>query len=652
MKSTRMQQLLRRSWLVGALLGLLSGPALAQTNLVADEFDWNGIPMWGFAADIGQPCGDPNSWAPGPPIEVNQADGLTINLRNCLAEPVSIVIPGQALKGTPQVNAGRVTAFTDEAAPYDGVTAATVSYTWSPAELKTGTYLYLSGSHPAKQVHMGLYGPVVVNFAPGFAYDGVPYDRDIVVLYSEVDPELHATAAAAQPLNFRPSYFMINGDAFGSSILTKETPAPLNTRVLLRFVNAGLKSYVPTLLGEDLDFIAEDGNLYPHVRRSYSAFLGAGKTMDAIWVPNTVDRHALYDRRLYMSENGDPTGGIRAYLDSADVALPIAVAGPPPPVQAVWNGAVPNSVDLDGTQSLLADGTTSCEVAGTCAYEWTLVGFPAGASQDLLTGELTGTPQLAFGAEDAANPGAYLVFPGAYTLQLVVTDGGITSSPDTVTVLTNLPPVAVAGVDSPVVDTGAVVQLYGGNHCSEGDPALGCSSDGDCNASSTDVCVFGSSDPNGDAITYSWSVNSIFLSTDPNPTFTTGGTGDYVAALTVSDFEISDDASVTVTAVVHVNQPPDAVNDFYEIAWKTVDNPLNVLQNDSDPDGSLVQSSLTIVTEPIAGSIAAVVESIPDHFIIEYTPKPGFKGTDFLTYSICDNEASCSEAEVLINVVK
>ena len=37
---------------------------------------------------------------------------------------------------------------------------------------------------------------------------------------------------------------------------------------------------------------------------------------------------------------------------------------------------------------------------------------------------------------------------------------------------------------------------------------------------------------------------------------------------------------------------------------------------------------------------------------ILYTPKNGFKGTDFFTYSICDNLGECSEAEVLVNVVK
>lgn len=657
MKSTSTRQLLRRSALVVALLGLLAGTASAQTNdLVADEFTWNGIPMWGFMDDSAGTyvCGAGGAWTHGPTIEVNQADGLTINLRNCLAEPVSIVIPGQLMRGTPvrDIATGRVTSFTDEAAAFDGTTAGTVSYSWTAAELKTGTFLYNSGSHPAKQVHMGLYGAAVVNFAAGFAYDGVPYDEDIVVLYSEVDPALHATASAAQALNFKPRHFLVNGNADGNSVLTKTSPAPLNSRVLLRFVNAGLKSYVPTLLGEDMEWVAEDGNPYPHIRRSYSAFLGAGKTMDAIWVPTTVDRHALYDRRLHLTDDGDPTGGMLAFLDSAAVALPVADAGSPPPLQNVWDGDVPNSVMLDGTQSLLSDSTTTCGISGTCLYEWTLIGFPAGASHDLLTGADTGTPILTYGVPDLANLGSYLVFPGTYTLQLIVTEGGVTSSPDSVNVLTNLPPVAVAGADSTDVDVGAVVQLYGGNYCAEGDPSLGCASDADCTASPTDVCVIGSYDPDGDGITYSWSVNSTLLSSDPNPTFTTAGPGDYFAVLTVSDFELSADASLRVTASIHVNQPPDAVNDFFEITWKTVANPLNVLANDSDPDGTLDQSSLAIVTEPIAGSIAVVVEPFPGQFIISYTPKPGFKGTDFLTYAICDDEGACSEAEVLVNVVK
>jgi FtsP/CotA-like multicopper oxidase with cupredoxin domain len=630
MKHTRMTRLLRRSALVLALLSLLAGTAAAQTvDLVADVYTWNGITMWGFAADASQACGAGGTWTPGPTIEVDLATttGLTINLRNCLAEPASIVIPGQALKGAPVFNgAGRVTSFADEAAPNGG----TATYSWTAAELKPGTFAYSSGSHPAKQVHMGLYGAAVVNVdsTAGEAYPGIFFDQDIVVLYSAVDPDLHATESAAKAVTYKPKFFLVNGDETGTSVLTSPA-APLNSKVLLRFVNAGLKSYVPTLLGEDMDWIAEDGNPYPFVRRSYSAFLAAGQTMDAIWVPTSEDRHALYDRRLHLTGNGIAGGGLRAFLDSAFVALPTANAGPDQLQVPMFTAGLPTVVQFDGGP---ATGVT---------YQWTLTGFPAGSTASL------SDPTI-------ANPTLTLDVPGTYTAQLVVDDGANSSNPDMVNIFTNLPPIAVAAGDT-AVDSGAVVQLYATNHCSGTGPVVTCSSDSDCAVGET--CIMGSYDPDGDALSFSWTVNSIFLSNDPNPTFTAGAAGSYIAEVTVSDFELDDTASLNITATDHVNQPPDAVIDYYSVEWKTADNPLNVLDNDSDPDGALVPSTLTIITEPITpGSTAMVAETSAGSgvYVVYYTPKPGFKGTDFFTYQICDDgiPQECSEGSVWVNVVK
>ncbi len=324
MKHLSIKTLLGRSVLVAAMLALVTGSASAATyNLRADATTANlGSPVtaWGYALvsydledGAGTIPGDNLPMIPGPTIYVPAGQGLTINLLNNLGESTSIVVHGQKLTGTPtrDLASGRVTAFTDEA----GATSGTATYFWSAAELKAGTFLYNSGSHPAKQAHMGLYGAVVVDAdatgcASGLAaYPGVCYDRDIVVIYSEVDPALRNAEEAAQALNFKPKYFLVNGDPTGNSVLTDAVPARLNSRVLLRFVNAGLKEYVPTLLGEDLEWVAEYGNPYPHIRRSYSALLSAGKTMDAIWVPVTHDRHALYDRRLHMTANGYPSGG-------------------------------------------------------------------------------------------------------------------------------------------------------------------------------------------------------------------------------------------------------------------------------------------------------------------------------------------------------
>ncbi|HHO48137.1 MAG TPA: hypothetical protein ENN06_06755 [Desulfobacteraceae bacterium] len=122
------------------------------------------ITMWGFIQDTGSCPAAPVAWDNGPVLTANPGASLTIRLRNCLDEPVSLVIPGQAATLTPQTftdgqGRARVSAFTHEAAP-----GAVATYTWS--NLRAGTYLYQSGSHPAKQVQMGLYGALTVGSAP------------------------------------------------------------------------------------------------------------------------------------------------------------------------------------------------------------------------------------------------------------------------------------------------------------------------------------------------------------------------------------------------------------------------------------------------------------------------------------------------------
>lgn len=60
------------------------------------------IPMWGFALDTGQPCTANPAWGVGPTLSVAAPEtSLTINLRNCLPEPVSMVIPGQPVALSP-----------------------------------------------------------------------------------------------------------------------------------------------------------------------------------------------------------------------------------------------------------------------------------------------------------------------------------------------------------------------------------------------------------------------------------------------------------------------------------------------------------------------------------------------------------------------
>jgi len=169
------------------VLGAAAAPSFAQFNLVALEAtatlpDGNVVPMWGFFEDTGQDCTAVPAWGVAPTLTAADAGSLTVNVRNCLAAPVSIFIPGQLKTLTPGTfidgqGRTRVSSFDAETAP-----AAVESYTWTG--IKEGTYLYHSGTHPQVQVQMGLYGALTVgNY--GIA-------NEATLVYSEIDPALHA----------------------------------------------------------------------------------------------------------------------------------------------------------------------------------------------------------------------------------------------------------------------------------------------------------------------------------------------------------------------------------------------------------------------------------------------------------------------------
>lgn len=307
------------------LLGaLFLGTATAQAlDLAAVEAQWTppegGAPiaMWGFVADPGSCPAGPVAWDIGPLQTGNPGGSLTINLRNCLSEPVSIVMLGQGMPsgGTAPVwtdaSAGprtglaqRARSFVHEAAPGGG----TASYTWN--NLKSGTFLYQSGSHPAKQVHMGLYGALTVGTYPQAS-------AETLLLFSEIDPALHATQSTALPLNYQPKYYLVNGDTFtgGQTVPVALAGGKAKKKVLLRMLNAGLMSHVPVLNGPHMELVAEDGNAYPYARKQYSVMLAAGKTIDAIWQPKKTGTYALYDRRLSLTNNGALGGGMLVYLN-------------------------------------------------------------------------------------------------------------------------------------------------------------------------------------------------------------------------------------------------------------------------------------------------------------------------------------------------
>lgn len=334
-----------RALLPMALLVAASSAPAATVDLWARQFqktmpDGSIVNMWGYASTELGPAS-----SPGPVITVPVGDSsLDIVLHNRLSDATSVVIPGLPTTLSPASTGDRVTSFTTP-------TAAGADGTYSWVDVKPGTYLYQSGTHPAVQVQMGLYGAVVQDFAAGQAYGpSSSYTAQQVLVLSEVDPALHEAVAPlvgaptygtpggpTSTLIYKPAHFLINGEAHTAS-QPALAAAGAGQTTLVRLLNAGLKSHVAALQGTPLatptggtsgyfQVIAEDANRYPYARDQYSVLLPAGKTSDALWTPTVTGTYALYDRALHLA-TGKSQGGmlVKLQVGGGGPTAPVAVA--------------------------------------------------------------------------------------------------------------------------------------------------------------------------------------------------------------------------------------------------------------------------------------------------------------------------------------
>jgi FtsP/CotA-like multicopper oxidase with cupredoxin domain len=419
-------KLCRMPALLALVLPLVAGNAAAITyDLVAMPFNKampdGTVTMWGYALDMGA---ESVPTVPGPPLVVPAGEtSLTVNLRNALsgdgAEPVSLVIPGQLatmspVKFTDSQGRQRVRSFTAEAA-----VGGSQSYTWN--NLKPGTYLYHSGTHPQVQVQMGLYGAMTHDAVAGLAYAGVPYHNEVTLLFSEVDPALHAAVATGNygpgtgmtsTIDYAPKYFLVNGEPYTSASLPVAA-GNAGQITLLRLLNAGLQSRSPVLQGHYMRLVAEDGNRYPHAREQYSAFLPALKTVDAVINPAEAATYPIYDRRL--------ADGMLAFLTVADAnTAPVAA---------------------NDAYSVTAGDTLTVAAPGILGNDSDIDGDPLSAVNH---SALDGLTPGADGGFSYAAP----ITAGDYTFTYQASDGLLSSNTATVVITVtaaaaNTPPVAV-----------------------------------------------------------------------------------------------------------------------------------------------------------------------------------------------------------------
>jgi hypothetical protein len=199
--------------------------------------------------------------------------------------------------------------------------------------------------------------------------------------------------------------------------------------------------------------------------------------------------------------NGTQTSSANVTISTTETA-PVAQAGA-------------NQTVAVGATALL-NGSGSSDVDGNpLTFSWTMMSRPTG-SNATLQGGTTVTPSFTVDK------------PGSYTIQLVVNDGFLNSAPSQVTISTlYTAPVANAGTGQ-VVTVGSSVQLDGS----------------------------GSSDSDGNALAYQWSLITVpsgsgaMLSNAAvaKPTFTADLSTTYVAQLIVNDgITNSTPATVTIT---------------------------------------------------------------------------------------------------------
>ena len=226
----------------------------------------------------------------------------------------------------------------------------------------------------------------------------------------------------------------------------------------------------------------------------------------------TIDRAGDYTAQLIVNDGTLSSAPNTVNISTVNVA-PVANAGPD------QGGKAPGStITLDGSDSSDANGDP-------LTYLWSLTAKPAGS-----TAALSGA--------NTVNPTFTVDRAGTYTAQLIVNDGTLSSAPNTVNISTNnVAPVADAGPNQGGKLPGALVTLDGS----------------------------GSSDANGDPLTYLWSLTAkpagstaaLSGANTVNPTFTVDRAGTYTAQLIVNDGTLS---SAPITVNISTNNVAPVAN--------------------------------------------------------------------------------------------
>ena len=281
---------------------------------------------------------------------------------------------------------------------------------------------------------------------------------------------------------------------------------------------------------------------------------------------------------------------------------------PTPNVAPIANAGEDQSVSLDQTVEL--SGSASSDADGdSLTYEWNLESVP---TSSVATLNNTASINTNFVAD----------VEGDYVVSLVVNDGSSNSPSDSVTITavrSNNAPIAKAG-PAQSVNTGIVVKMNGQQ----------------------------SSDPDGDNLTYSWTLTSqpagstasLNLADTDKPRFTTDVDGDYTIELVVNDgFVNSEIDSLIVNSITSNNQAPVANANSLTT---DEDTPNSILLSASDADGDSL--TYTIVSAPSKGRLILKGKRI------DFIPSANLNGSDSFTFKVNDGFQDSEIATVSLTI--
>ncbi|MDM8519868.1 Ig-like domain-containing protein, partial [Anaerolineales bacterium HSG6] len=193
-------------------------------------------------------------------------------------------------------------------------------------------------------------------------------------------------------------------------------------------------------------------------------------------------------------------------------------------------------------------------------------------------------------------------FIGMDSFTYTVSDGILTDTATVTVTIANDPPVAVDDTASTSKNSAVTINVL--------------SNDTDPDDDTLSINMV------GDPITGTVSISGNTVVYTPATGFIGVDSFSYIA----SDGVLTDTASVTVT-VTATNDPPMAVDDTASTSKNNAVT-INVLSNDTDPDGSIL--SISMVGNPITGTA-----SINNDAVV-YTPVADFVGVDSFSYIVSD----------------